>query len=459
MANHSSSGVKNRSNSPRVRQAARELLAAVAEENGQAALSPNAYQRSLREIGRLRGQPLFYPAVSGGTGSGARVRLADGTTRIDFISGIGVYAFGHSDPDLLETAVVAAAGDAVYQGHLFPGTEYLKLSKALLGHAGKQMKHVWLSISGSMANENALKLILQKHAPADRLIVFAAAFAGRTLAMSELTDRPGYREGLPLRGNVLHVPFFDPGDPQSIEHSVAALDTHLKRHPGRVAGMLFELIQGEGGFNTAPREFFSALMERCRSAGIAVWVDEVQTFARTGELFAYRTLDLEDYVDVATVGKALQGSAVLFRKAYNPRPGLIAGTFAGSTVGLAVGARIIERLQSDGYLGAEGRVAVLGRRFERRLDTLRKRLPGSIGECSGMGAMQAFVPFDGSQELVLAIVHAAFEEGVMVFGTGSEPAKIRMLLPVNTTDEELEAGFAMLEKALRRVAEERNLLT
>jgi acetylornithine/N-succinyldiaminopimelate aminotransferase len=155
--------------------------------------------------------------------------------------------------------------------------------------------------------------------------------------------------------------------------------------------MLFELIQGEGGFNTAPREFFSALMECCRNAKIAVWVDEVQTFARTGELFAYRTLDLEEYIDVATIGKALQGSAVLFRKNYKPRPGLIAGTFAGSTVGLAVGARIIERLESDGYLGAEGRIAVLGRRFERRLETLRKRLPDTIGECSGMGAMQAFV--------------------------------------------------------------------
>jgi len=458
MANHNSNGVKNRPETSRVRQAARELLAAVSEEIDEGALSPKAYERTLREIERLRGQPLFYRAVSGGTGSGARVRLADGTTRIDFISGIGVYGFGHSDPDLLETAVIAAAGDAVYQGHLFPGTEYLKLSKALLGHAGKQMKHVWLSISGSMANENALKLILQKHAPADRVIVFEGAFAGRTLAMAELTDRPGYREGLPLRGNVLHVPFFDPSDPHSIERSVAALEAHLKRHPGRVAGMLFELVQGEGGFNTAPREFFSALMECCRSAKIAVWVDEVQTFARTGELFAYRTLDLEEYIDVATVGKALQGSAVLFRKAYKPRPGLIAGTFAGSTVGLAVGARIIERLESDGYLGAEGRIAVLGRRFERRLDALRKRLPGSIGECSGMGAMQAFVPFDGSEEIVAAIVHAAFEEGFMVFGTGSNPSKIRMLLPVNTTDEELEAGFTMLEKAIRRVAEERDLL-
>jgi 4-aminobutyrate aminotransferase-like enzyme len=73
--------------------------------------------------------------------------------------------------------------------------------------------------------------------------------------------------------------------------------------------------------------------------------------------------------------------------------------------------------------------------------------------------MQAFVPFDGSEEIVTAIVHAAFEEGLMVFGTGSSPAKIRMLLPVNTTDEELEAGFTMLEKAIRRVGEERELPT
>jgi 4-aminobutyrate aminotransferase-like enzyme len=458
MANHGSNNGKSPLDAPRVRQAARELLAAVAEEIDTGVLSPKAYERTLRELERLRGQPLFYPALSGGAGSGARVRLADGTTRIDFISGIGVYGFGHSDPDLLETAVVAAAGDAVYQGHLFPGVEYLDLSKALLRHAGKQMKHVWLSISGAMANENALKLIFQKHAPADRVIVFEGAFAGRTLTMSELTDRPAYREGLPLRGNVLHVPFFDPTEPHPIERSVAVLEAHLKRHPGQIAGMLFELLQGEGGFNTAPREFFIALMDCCRSAEIAVWVDEVQTFARTGELFAYRTLELEEYVDVATAGKALQGSAVLFRKGYKPRPGLIAGTFAGSTVGLAVGTRIIERLESDGYLGADGRIAILGGRFERRLDALRKRLPNTIGERSGMGAMQAFVPFDGSEEIVTAIVHAAFEEGVMVFATGSKPSKIRMLLPVNTTDEELEAGFTMLEKAIRRVADERDLL-
>jgi 4-aminobutyrate aminotransferase-like enzyme len=308
-----------------------------------------------------------------------------------------------------------------------------------------------------MANENALKMILQKHAPADRIVVFERGFAGGTLALAELTDEPDCREGLPLRGNVLHVPFYDPQDPHSTEETLAALDAHLARYPGRVAGMLFELIQGEGGVNTAPREFFAALMQRCAEAGLAVWVDEVQTFARTGALFAYRSLELEEWVDVATAGNVLQGSAVLFTRAYKPRPGLIGGTCAGSTAGMAVAARIIERFETEGYLGPEGRIAVLGRRFERRLEALCKRMPRAIGACSGMGGIQAFVPFDGSAAVTSAILAAAFEEGLMALSAGADPTKIRMLLPVNTTDEELEAGFAMLEKAMRRVAEERDL--
>jgi 4-aminobutyrate aminotransferase-like enzyme len=442
---------------PRVREAARALVEAVQEELRERELSPPAYERALREIERLRGRPLFHPALAVGSGRGARVRLANGVTVLDFASGIGTYGFGHSDPDLLETAVVAAAGDSVFQGHLLPGVDYLQLSRALLRHSGARMRHVWLSISGAIANENALKLIYQKHAPADRIVAFERGFAGRTLALAEITDKPSFREGLPLSGNVLYVPFYRADDPDSISRSVAALDAHLKRHPGRVAGMLFELVQGEGGFHTAPREFFVALMSRCKAAGIAVWVDEVQTFARTGELFAFRTFGLDDLVDVVTCGKTLQGSAVLFGRAYNPRPGLVAGTFAGSSVGMAVGARIIERLEREGYLGPEGRIAVLGARAERRYEALRKRLPRAVGPRSGIGAMQAFVPFDGSAALVEAVLHTAFEEGLLAHSAGSDPMKIRMLLPFNTTDEELEAGFTTLEKAIRRVAEERDL--
>ncbi len=458
MARTRKSALENLLDAPRVREAARALIDAVASEMEERGLAPSAYERAVKQLGRLRGRPLPFPMLIAGAGRGARVQLADGTWKLDFIGGIGVYGFGHSDPDLLETAVTAAARDTVFQGHLMPGPEYLNLSRALLKHAGPRLKHTWLSVSGAMANENALKLIFQKHQPADRVVVFERGFAGRTLAMAELSDKPGFREGLPLAGRALYVPFYDPGDPEaSTAAALEALDDHLNRYEGRIAGMLFELIQGEGGVRTAPRAFFATLMERCREAKLAVWVDEVQTFARTGELYAFQTLDLAEYVDVVTVGKMLQGSAVLFAHPYNPKPGLIAGTYAGSSVGMAVGARIIERLESEGFLGPDGRIALLGRRVERRFEILCKRMPRAAHAGSGVGAMFAFTPFDGSPEVVRAVLRSAYQEGILLFSAGESPTKIRLLLPVNITDEEIEAGFTVIEKALRRVADELEL--
>lgn len=442
---------------PSVRAAAAALVEAVAREAGERVLTPPEYQNALRTVGRMRGRPLLLPALASGAGRGARMRLADGTTKLDWIGGLGVYAFGHSDRDLLETAAVAAASDVVFQGHLVPGPEYARVSRALLRHAGQRLRHVWLSISGAIANENALKMLLQSRHPADRVVAFEGNFAGRTTTLAEVTDKAAYREGLPLRGNVLLVPFHDATHPDPIGRSLAALDAHLARHPKQIAAMVFELVQGEGGIRTAPREFFAALMQRCRAAGIAVWVDEVQTFARTGELYAFRTMGLEEWVDVVTVGKVLQGSAVLFTNALAPRPGLVSGTYAGATVGMAVGARIIERLEEDGYLGPEGRVALLGRRVERRFEALARRCPDAVSRHEGVGAMHAFVPFDGKADVTDAVLRAAWDEGLLVFTAGSHPTRIRLLLPVNTTDEELEAGFAMLEKALRRVAGERGI--
>ena len=110
------------------------------------------------------------------------------------------------------------------------------------------------------------------------------------------------------------------------------------------------------------------------------------------------------------VGKVLQGSALLCTKAYNPRPGLVAGTYAGSTVGMAVGARIIERMEQEGYLGLDGRVAVLARRIEKRFESLEKRMPKVIGKRSGMGAMQAYVPRHGSPDVVKSVLTACLDE-------------------------------------------------
>ena len=193
----------------------------------------------MRALGRACAAARCSPAiVIGGAGRGARVRLADGRRMLDWIGGIGVYAFGHGDRDLLETAAIAAAaGDAVFQGHLLPGLEYARVSRALLRHASPRLRHVWLSISGAMANENALKMIWQKQHPADRIVAFEHNFAGRTTTLAEVTDKAAFREGLPLRGNVLLRAVLRRRAPAiRSRRSLAALDAHLARHPGQIAG-------------------------------------------------------------------------------------------------------------------------------------------------------------------------------------------------------------------------------
>ena len=127
MARRSRSASGSLMNAPAVKKAAAALLDAVAEEANARALSPAAYERAIKQLERLRGRPLGWPMLQAGVGQGATLRLANGTRLLDFIGGIGVYAFGHSDRNLLETAVAAAAVDTVFQGHLVPGVENLEL--------------------------------------------------------------------------------------------------------------------------------------------------------------------------------------------------------------------------------------------------------------------------------------------------------------------------------------------
>ena len=181
----------------------------------------------------------------------------------------------------------------VFQGHLCPGAGVpAALARRCCGTPARGCAHVWLSVSGAMANENALKMIFQKHAPGrPHRRRSSAASRAAPLAMAELTDKPAYREGLPLRGSALLRAVLRPEEPDATRRASSALDAHLARYPGRVAGDALRAGAGRGRLpHRAAASSSRALMQRCREAGIAVWVDEVQTFARTGELFAFRTL-------------------------------------------------------------------------------------------------------------------------------------------------------------------------
>ncbi len=234
---------------------------------------------------------------------------------------------------------------------------------------------------------------------------------------------------------------------------MATLKRHLARNPGDYAGMVFELVQGEGGFYPGEREFFIALMRTVKEAGAAVLIDEIQTFGRTTELFAFQHSGLDAYVDVVTIGKLSQVCATLIREEYRPGPGLISQTFTGSTSAIHVSKVIIDTLLSSGYFGPAGKISHLHGHFEKCLKAIEKRHPAWLSGPFGIGAMIVFTVFDGNIETTKKFLHSLFEAGVMGFYAGMDPARVRFLIPVGVVSiEEIDNVSAIVERTLAEVA-------
>src|SRR5262245_7326492 len=293
------------------------------------------YDALMARAAAVRGRPLLYPYIGSGVGHGALVELADGSVKWDMICGIGVHFMGHSDPEITELQIRSGLDDTLKHGNLQSNFEAFEFAETILNEAkkGSRLRHAYVSTSGAMANENALKVCYQKHSPAPRVIAFKDCFMGRSTTMAQIGDTAEYRQGLPLNVLVDYMPFFDAveaermGKGPYIERAVTQLRELIDRYPGQHACFIFELIQGEGVFNVGDRDFFKALMDVCRVKRIAIWNDEIQTFGRTTRMFAYELFDLGDYVDVFCVGKMTQACVTMFTEEYSPKPGLLSGTF------------------------------------------------------------------------------------------------------------------------------------
>ena len=418
------------------------------------------YTDQIRKFEKDRGRELFYPVLASGLGSGPYLELLDGSTKYDMITGIGIHFFGHSHPALIEEMIDGLTGD-IMQGNLQPGIEMKELIELLIQKAqvGSRLEHAWLMCSGTMVNEIALKIIRQKKFPASKVFAFQDCFAGRSTAMQEITDNAAYRVGQPLYGEVSYIPFFNPqkGLSESIESSLRVIQEETARYPGKYAALMMELVQGEGGFQFAPREFYVSIFEEVRKKGIAIWIDEIQTFGRTGELFAFQKFGLGEYVDVVTIGKMLQACAVIFTKEYKPKPGLVAGTFSGSTMALRTARRILELLDTGQYFGVNGRIELLSQRFRKNLESLQvSSCKGLIKEIRIIGGMIGLSPFDGSMESVKSVLMKLYDLGVIAFYCGHGPYFIRMLPPLGVmTEEQVDEVCSLIEQALLYLSEEK----
>ena len=414
------------------------------------------YEKLLGEYARVRGRPLFYNYVGSGRGRGPYVELLDGSIKMDFINGIGVHIFGHGHPVVLRAAIEASLSDLLMQGHLQMNGEYLEFSQKVIDLAGgSSLTHGWLCPSGSMANENALKILRQKHSPARKILAMEGSFAGRTTMMAEITDNPRYREGLPEYHEVLRVPFYDKEDPQSGQKSLSVLKTHIENHPGDISCFYFEPMLGEGGYKVAPGEFFIPLFEECKKHGIGIWADEVQTFLRTGQPFAFQTLGFSKYVDVCTIAKTAQCGMTLYTGEYNPKPGLVAGTFAGSSTALASGLAIMKEMEEKKYFGPHGKIARIHEKFMNRLWTLcRGSCEGLLSDPEGLGLMIAVTAFDGDRTKTLKLLKRLFEKGFMAFGCGKEPFRLRFLIPAIVEDDHIQTACEIIEKTIIEISHE-----
>lgn len=414
------------------------------------------YQKTLEEFGQLRGAPLYYPYLSSGLGNGSFVQLADGSVKYDLINGIGVHHLGHSHPKIIEACLEASLTDTVMQGNLQQNSQSAEFLKIILNGAnqfGAQLAHGFLTCTGVMAGENALKLTFQKNSPRDRVFVFEKCFMGRTLALSQFTDKDTYRQGLPLNYKIDYVPFFDPQNPsESTEKAIVFIQKQIKRYPHQHAAMSFELILGEGGFYFGTSAFYKAIMQELKKHDIAILVDEVQSFARTSQLFAFQHFGLDEFVDIVWFGKASQVCGTLFRTHFKPKPGLLSQTFTGSSSAIASGIVVLKTLLENNFFGAQGKISTQFEKFETRFKGLAQKYPHRIHGPFGVGAMLAFSLDDGSNETTQRFIKTLFQNGVMAFFAGDTPCRVRFLPSVGTlSDQHIDEIFKIIELTLNQM--------
>jgi 4-aminobutyrate aminotransferase/(S)-3-amino-2-methylpropionate transaminase len=386
----------------------------------------------------------------------------EGRRYIDFASGISVLNVGHLHP-----RVVAAVQQQMQQvAHacfqVTPYESYIALAERLNALApGTTPKKSILFSTGAEAVENALK-IARYHTRRAAVIAFSGAFHGRTLATMTLTGKvQPYKAGFgPMLPDVFHVPFPMAYHGVTPQMSLAAIDHLFKADvdPARVAAIIIEPVQGEGGFYVAPPEFLRSLRALCDRHGMLLIADEIQCgMARTGRMFAIEHAGVEP--DLMTVAKSIAGglplSAVVGKAEIMdaPPPGGLGGTYAGSPPACAAALAVLDVIAEEHLME---RAQQLGVKLSARLKTLQARY-AAIGEVRGLGAMVAIELVKNGNadepdaDLTRALVQAAARHGLIILSCGVNGNVIRFLAPLTISDALLGEGFDRLDAALAEV--------
>ncbi|WP_286828228.1 MULTISPECIES: 4-aminobutyrate--2-oxoglutarate transaminase [Kordiimonas] len=388
----------------------------------------------------------------------------EGNRYIDFATGIAVNNTGHSDPRIVEAVKdqLDKFSHSCYQVN--PYESYIALAEKLNAAApGDTPKKSIFLTTGAEAVENAVK-IARAATGRPGIIAFKGGFHGRTMMGMALTGKVApYKIGFgPFPSDVFHAPY--PIDYHGVTEadSLNALDAIFKAdiEPSRVAAIILEPVQGEGGFYAASPSFMKSLRSVCDEHGILLICDEIQTgFARTGKLFATEYSGVEP--DLMTVAKAMAGgfpiSGVVGKAEVMDAaaPGGLGGTYGGSPLGCVAGLKVMEIIEQDGLCD---RANEIGDLFNKRLTSLQAELPNVIGNVRNLGAMIAMeLVEDGDADkpnavLTGALVKAAAENGLILLSCGVRGNVIRFLPALTAPTAVLEEGLDILATTLKNLA-------
>lgn len=388
----------------------------------------------------------------------------EGNRYIDFATGIAVCNTGHGDPRITE-AVKAQIDDFSHTCfQVNPYESYIELAEKLNALApGDTPKKTIFLTTGAEAVENAIK-IARAATGRPGVIAFKGGFHGRTMMGMALTGKVApYKTGFgPFPGDIYHAPFPIEYHGITPEMSLSALEDIFKSdiEPSRVAAIILEPVQGEGGFYAAPKAFMQSLRALCDEHGIMLICDEIQTgFARTGKLFATEYSDIEP--DLMTVAKAMAGgfpiSGVIGKAAVMDAaaPGGLGGTYGGSPLGCVAGLKVLDIIKEDGLCERANHIGGL---FNQRLAAMQEGGLDCIGDIRNLGAMMAIELVEGGNAdkpnaaLTSAVVKTAAEKGLILLACGIRGNVIRFLPALTAGDEILHEGLDVLEETLRELS-------
>jgi len=393
----------------------------------------------------------------------AEVWDVEGKRYIDFAGGIAVLNTGHRHPRIV--AAVKAQLDQLHHTcfQVLAYEPYIELAERLIARTpGDFAKKAFFLSTGAEAVENAVK-VARAATKRQAVIAFGGGFHGRTLLGMGLTGKVApYKAGFgPFPAEIYHAKFPNALHGVSVADSLASIESIFKYdvEPERVAAIILEPVQGEGGFYGAPAEFAVALRALCDRHGIVLIADEVQSGAgRTGTWLACEQWGVAP--DIVTMAKSMAGgfpiSAVIGRATLMdaPGPGGLGGTYAGSPLACAAALAVLDVFEEEGLLE---RARAIGTRLVGGLRELASRHV-QIQDVRGYGAMVAIELFAQGDhgrpdaDLTRRVCAEAARRGLILITCGSHANVIRILVPLTASDGIVDEGLGILADAFAAVA-------